>query len=66
MEHYENQKRCTRILDLTINNLNTLNPIVKFFISVKLNTFAKSPDIACDVIFWFARDQLNMIKFPAF
>ena len=31
--------------------INLLNAIVKFFSSVKLNTFAKSPDIACDVIF---------------
>ena len=36
---------------LPSTTINTLNAIVKFFVSVKLNTFAKSPDIACDVIF---------------
>ena len=50
-ENYEIQKRC--ISDLTINNHNTLNAIVKFFSSVKLDTFAKSPDIASDIIFQF-------------
>ena len=31
--------------------INTLNAVVKFFSSIKLDTFAKSPDIACDVTF---------------
>ena len=36
---------------LLSTTINTLNAIVKFFSSVKLDTFVKSPYIACDVIF---------------
>ena len=35
-----------------LTTINTLNAVVKFFNSVKLDTFAKSRDIACDVTFW--------------
>ena len=37
---------------LLSTTINTLNAIVKFFSSVKVDIFEKSPDIACDVIFW--------------
>ena len=52
MERYEIQKRYNS--DLTINNhKHAQRNIVKCFSSVKLDIFAKSPDIACNVIFYF-------------
>ena len=38
---------------------NTLNAIVKFFSSVQLDIFAKFPDIAVDVFFFFFLRALN-------
>ena len=49
MEHYEIQKQS--ISDWLSTTINTLNAVVKFFSLVKLDTFVKSSDIACDVTF---------------